>query len=75
VVHVCFTKLYVVLCVSESKGLDDRMMGVRLPAGVGEFFFSTPCPDWLWGPTQSRTEWVLDGGRSFLEGKAAGSLS
>jgi hypothetical protein len=38
--------------IATGYGLDDRMSGVRLPAGGGgwEFFSSTPCPERLWGP-------------------------
>jgi len=24
--------------------------GVQFPPGAGIFFFSPPCPDWIWGP-------------------------
>jgi hypothetical protein len=29
-------------------GLEDRMFGVRFPAGGWELFYSKPCPDRLW---------------------------
>jgi hypothetical protein len=34
------------------------MIGVRVPAGDGNFFFSPPCPDRLWDSTQPPSQWV-----------------
>jgi hypothetical protein len=50
-------------------GLDDRMVGVRFPAGMG-IFSSTPCPERLRGPPS-----LLSNGYQglFHEGKAAGT--
>jgi hypothetical protein len=36
--------------IANDYGLHVRMIGVRIPAGAGIFFPSTPCPDRLWGP-------------------------
>jgi hypothetical protein len=39
-------------------GLDDRMIGVRFPAGVGIFLFDTMSRPAL-GPTEPPIQWVL----------------
>jgi hypothetical protein len=58
-----------VVGIATGYGLDDRVVGVRVP--VGSRIFSSPRrPDQLWGSTQSPIQ--LGTGGSFLGGKAVG---
>jgi hypothetical protein len=45
--HLCRSRNSSVI-IATDYGLNDRI-GVRIPGGAENFFFSTPCPDWLCG--------------------------
>jgi hypothetical protein len=48
-----------VVGIATGYGLDDRMIGVRFPPGVGFFLFDTVYRALL-GPTQPPIQWVPD---------------
>jgi hypothetical protein len=45
------------VCITTDYGLDDRMIGVRIPAGLRICFFDTASSQAL-GPTQPPIQWV-----------------
>jgi hypothetical protein len=47
------------VCIATGYGLDDRMFGVRIPAGVGIFLFTTVSIPAL-GSIHPRIQWVLE---------------